>query len=59
MTDRKPATRDAEPPRDEQPETRAARKNAPRIDTTVEGGRYQTADGRLVDANGKPLEGEK
>ena len=34
---------------------RMATDDAKRLDETVPGGRYRTADGRMVNANGEPI----
>lgn len=36
--------------------SREPETNSGRLDETIEGGRYATPDGRLVNANGEPLE---
>ena len=54
MATKKTQPEDDEPQAADAP-TQAADAQPTRLDTTVPGGRYKTADGRVVDCNGEPV----
>ena len=64
MPERKPQGQDSTPdqtPQDdnqpqEQPKEQAPAEEAKKLDETIPGGKYKTPDGRLVNANGEPID---